>query len=271
MISSNNDALGLANCIQYNGHVVVDQAASGKILLSGVQTITGNLTATGLTGLTGLVADELTTIGGSLWLKDLALLSELSFAGLAQADTVHFEGLPALRELRFTNGLSRANEVLVVDTALTNSSGLGLTTASIIEIYNNFDLETAQFDLLNNITSYLYMGWNGKDISISLPKLHTIGSLTLENATQLFIPLLEEVYYLISCSDCHMKNFSALNLKRAGNISFLSSDADALNLPSLEHVSQNIIVANNSELMTIALDELQTVEGDMKLTGSFDS
>ena len=239
--------------------------------MSEVQTITGNLTAIGATGLTGLVADELTRIGGSLWLEDLVLLSELSFATLAEADTVHLEGLSALQELGSMNGLSRANEVLITDTALTNTNGLGLMAASVIKMYNNFNLETAHFDLLNNLTSYLYMGWNGKDIDISLPKLVTTGSLTLENASHLFIPLLEEVDYLLACSDCHMKNFSALNLKRAGNISFVGSDAEVLTLPSLENVSQNILITNNSNLNTISFDGLKTVEGDMELTGSFDS
>jgi len=85
-------------------------------------------------------------------LEELTIMSSLSFPSLVQANQIRFISLPARQTLDFTAGISKANQVYISNTGLTDLAGIALEVVQDVDVNNNPYLKTVNMPL-TNITS----------------------------------------------------------------------------------------------------------------------
>ena len=273
-MTSSVDAQSIASCETYDGHVIIDSAASGSIELNGVRVISGDLTAANAKSLTSISADALETIQGSFALSNMDGLTSLQFPSLTAVNRIEWEGLPGLQNLDFTSRVTRANQVLVSNTSLKNSGGLELTdSVEKIDLNNNFDLTTVGFNNVTNITQSLSVSANEVNLKLYMTSLEYAANITVRNVSEVYASKLTEVGGAFAIYSSYMKTLEFSALVSTGNT------LAAVDCPSLGNLSMNaltsiggsFVLRNNTELPTIDLPRLETVAKHIQLLGAFDA
>lgn len=270
-ITSNDDSLALSNCAQYNGNIIIDPNFAGSASLQNVQTISGDLTITNVTSLSTLTATKLETVGGTFYVADCVIMSEISMPALRRVGILHLDGMPSLQQIDFGQGLESASEVHISNTQLFSTAGLELKSVDVFDINNNPYLKTAHFNDITEITSSFSAQDNGNDLEILLPKLQSAPVIAVHNVTTFSAPSLNEVVTSLDLSYSRMTTYVADSLSKSGNFTIIGSDLEDLDLPSLVYVDGSLTVVNNTFLGFIAMDKLATVDGNIILAGSFES
>jgi len=273
-ITTTEDASQISSCETYDGDVIIASEASGQISLSGVQAISGDLRCTNASQLTAISADRLTQIGGIFDLEELQIMSSLQMGSLIGVNQIKWIALPALQSLNFGAGVNKANQVYISNTGLTDLRGIELELVQAMDINNNQYLKTINVNALTNVTQGLSFSANGMNLEIEFPNLQNAANLTFRNVTSISMPSLSEVPGSMGFYSNGFESFSAPNLTSTGNtIAFVdSSKLSNLSFPMLETVGGGLLLANNSELMSLAgsFDAVKTIDGDINFYGSFD-
>lgn len=252
--------------------MVITEQASGTIQLNGIRSIGGALRANNATELTGLSADQLSSIGGEFDLERLTILSSLQFDSLTGVNSIKWISLPALQALNFGQGIQRANNVEISDTGLTSLDGIELEAVGTMNINNNRFLTEVDVNNLGNVTRALTFAANSKDLKISLPNLESAANLTFINTSTVSLPSLAEVGGSMGFYFGTMEGFSAPNLTETGNdVAFVScGKLSNLSCPSLEKIGGGFLIANNTDLEKIdQFPKLKTINGALDFRGVF--
>lgn len=273
-ISSSSDASQLANCSEFEGDIIITEEASGNIQLNGIRAIGGDLRCINATQLTSLSADQLGSIGGIFDLERLTILADLTMGSLSRVNTIKFISLPALGSLNFATGISRANNVEISDTRLTDLSGIELEAVTEMNINNNIYLKEVDVNALTNVTRGLTFAANHEELTISLPNLESAANLTFINTSDVSMPSLAQVGGSMGFYFGTFQSFAAPNLTRTGNdIAFVSCGSlNNLSCPSLESIGGGFLIANNTDLETIDdFNKLETIGGALDFRGVFNN
>jgi len=271
-ISSQADATALAaSCSTVSGSVAIASSVAGNIDLSGIKSIKGDLTVVGAVNLTSLQGSTLTSIGHSLTLTSLTIMSNLNFPVLSTVGSLAWTTLNALQQLSFgTTGITQANSVLITDTALTTLNGINLQTVGSIEITNNAYLRTISTQV-GNITQSLIISANGPNLNLTFPNLIYAYNMTVRNVSSLMIPSLESVNTTFGVYGCSMQSVSAPNLTTVGTDLAFVADSSITNIsfPLLTTVGGGVLIANNTGLLSIDGFPLLKSAGSISLSGNF--
>lgn len=273
-ITTSEDATQISSCPTYDGDVIISSEASGQISLSGVGEITGDLRCTNASQLTAISADRLSTIGGTFDLQELQIMSSLQFGSLSGVNRINWIALPALQSLNFAQGVSRANQVYISNTGLTDLRGIELTAVASMDINNNQYLRTINVNTLTNVTQALSFSANGMNLEIDFPNLESAANLTFRNVTSISMPSLALVPGSMGFYSNYFESFAAPNLTETGNtIAFVDSPAlTELSFPMLQVIGGGLLLANNSELKEITgFNAVETIDGDINFYGTFDA
>jgi hypothetical protein len=225
------------------------------------------------TQLTSISADQLNAIGGNFELTRLTILSGLQFGSLQNVNSIKWISLPALQSLNFGQGVRRANNVEISDTALTSLDGIELEAVSTMNINNNRYMTKVDVNALANVTRGLTFAANSADLEISLPNLEAAANLSFIRVSDVSMPSLSEVGGAIGFYLASFEEFSAPNLTRTGNdVAFVSCDKlSNLSFPQLTTIGGGFLVANNSELEVVdQFPKLKTIAGALDFAGVFD-
>lgn len=201
-------------------------------------------------------------------------MSTLQFSSLTGVNSIRWIALPALQALNFAQGVSRANDIYISNTGLTDLAGIELTACRMMDINNNQYLKTINVNSLQNVTDSLSFSANGLNLAIEFPNLGSAGNLTFRNVTSISMPSLSEVGGSIGLYSNYFESFAVPNLTTAGNTIAVidSSELSNLSFPSLTLIGGGLQLANNSKLESInGFDALETVDGDINFYGSFDT
>jgi len=272
-ISSSSDAQVLANCERYDGDIIITEEASGTLQINGVQAISGDLRANNATQLTSISSDQLNSIGGVFDLERLTILSSLQFTSLTNVNGIKWISLPALQSLNFGQGIRRANNVEISDTALTSLDGIELEAVGTMNINNNNYLAEVDVNSLSNVTRGLTFAANSRDLKISLPNLESAANLTFINTSDISMPSLSEVGGSMGFYFGSFEEFAAPNLTETGNdIAFVSCGSlNNLSFPELTTIGGGFLVANNTELEAVdQFPKLKTIAGALDFRGVFE-
>lgn len=274
-ITTSDDAAAIENCQTYQGDVIISSEASGQISINGVAGITGDLRCSNASQLTSISAANLGTIGGRFDLQELQIMSTLAFSSLSGVNTINWIALPALQALNFGGqGVTRANNVYISNTGLTDLKGIELTAVGSMDINNNQYLKTINVNNLANVTESLSFSANGLNLEIQFPNLESAANLTFRNVTSISMPSLSQVQGSLGLYSNYFDSFAAPNLTSTGNTIAVidSSELSNLSFPSLERIGGGLQLANNSKLLDIdGFDALVTVDGDINYYGAFNS
>lgn len=255
--------------------MIISSEAQGQILLNGVERISGDLRCTNASQLTAISADQLSQIGGTFDLEELQIMSSLQMSSLVGVNEIRWIALPALQSLNFAQGVGRANMVYISNTGLTDLRGIELQLVQAMDINNNQYLRTINVNALTNVTESLSFSANGMNLEIEFPNLQNAANLTFRNVTSISMPSLSEVPGSMGFYSNSFESFAAPNLTETGNtIAFVDSSQLAnLSFPMLETIGGGLLLANNSELTSLAgsFDALSTINGDINFYGTFEA
>jgi hypothetical protein len=220
--------------------------------------------------MTGLSGKDLNSIGGTMTLTSLTILSTLSFPSLTSVKSIQWAHLTGLQQLTFTEGVSTADDILITDTQLNSLDGINLQTVESMDINNNPYL-TLISTQVTNITQALTIDANAQNLKVEFPNLIFAYNMTLRNISSISIPSLASVNTTLGFYGDYLTSVMAPNLTTVGGDLALIANAELTNIsfPALTAVGGGVTIANNSALMTIdGFSSLKTT-GAINMSGNF--
>ncbi|KAJ6123798.1 hypothetical protein N7471_011115 [Penicillium samsonianum] len=269
-IKTQSDADGINTCSIIKGDITIDKSYSGDLQLSGIEEITGGLISSGGQNVSSITAGSLTTIGKAFDLDGLTTLTLLDFAQLDSVGSINWEALPKLQSLSFAKGVTKAGDVSIANTGLTDLNGITLKTVGTFSIQNNRDLKTININNLVNATDLISFSGNFDTLEIDLPNLGTGTNMTFQNISSVSLPSLEKLTGQLGFWGTKFETFSAPNLTQTGDLIFKdNSKLSNISMPVLKTVGGGFTIARDDKLSTISLPNLQRVNGAIDFSGTF--
>ena len=271
MIESDGDVSKLQNCAKLDGKVTFGTGVTSVVFPSTLTSITGDLVVSGARQLVSLEAPGLRTIGGSFTLKELTILSTLSFPELVSVSDINWVTLPALQSLTFTKQITSANTVLITDTLLTSLSGISLSKARRFNINNNRYLRNIDLPL-GNVSDILIIDANGRGLNASFPELTWANNITIRDASDIYFPVLKAVNSSLLLINDTFTSATFPELTSVGeSLAFVScSKLTKIDANQLETIGGTFQIANNTKLAKVdGFKSLTQVGGAVDLSGVF--
>ena len=263
--------MALSTCLTYSGDIALATGTAGDIALNGVRRISGSLTAKNANLTTSLSGDSLSQIDDSFTLKDVQILSTLSFPMLTSVDTVDWTGLPNLQSLSFSAGLSKVTNLGIQNTGLGSLSGISLEQVAIFFVANNIFLVDITMPL-RYVSNALSLSSNGRDVRASFPNMQWANNMTFRNCSSVELPSLASLNGSLGFYTNYFDSISAPNLTLVGgSLAFVSNGPlTNISFPELTQVNGGLQVANNTHLESITgFPRLQRVGGAIDFNGEF--
>jgi len=273
-VQNGGDATALASCATFSGSIALATGVAGAIAFDGIRSITGDLSAPGITGLTTLSGNALTNIGGALTLQGLTVLTGLNFPVLTSVGSINWQTLPQLQGLGLTNTIQTAGSVAIVDTHLATLTGINLTSASSLNIASNIYLSSIDMPL-NNVTGNFNLASNNQGaMSATFANLTSVGgSFSVSQLSSLNIDQLRTVTQTANFIDnTNMQTLSAPALLSVGGLIITGNNAlNNLSFPMLSRCTNGALLIQNNNALTgnISFPALTTVSGALNVTGGY--
>jgi hypothetical protein len=220
--------------------------------------------------MTGLSGKDLNSIGGTMTLTSLTILSTLSFPSLTSVKSIQWAHLTGLQQLTFTQGISEADDILITDTQLNSLDGINLETVQSMDINNNPYLHLISTQV-TNVTQSLTIDANAQDLKVEFPNLIFAFNMTLRNISSISIPSLASVNTTLGFYGDYLTDIIAPNLTSIGGDLAIVANAELTNIsfPALTTVGGGVTIANNSALMTIDGFSSLKSTGAINMSGNF--
>jgi len=238
--------------------------------LESLTEIKGDMTIKGASGLKTISLPKLQTIGGTMSLLSLTVLSSFSCPNLVSVKEISWTTLPVLQSLSFTKEITNASSVLIADTMLTSLDGINLMTAESFNLNNNKYLKTVDVQL-TKVTGALTLSSNAKGVNCSFASLKSAANITIEDAGSLSLPKLEGVNNSLSFVSNTFETLTLPKLTTAGDFSMSGNNKlTNVSAPELKTCDGTFLLANNTELAIIdSFESLATVTGAVDMSGVF--
>ncbi|CAG7940047.1 unnamed protein product [Penicillium salamii] len=269
-IQTQSDADGINSCKTIKGDITIDKSYSGDLSLSGIEKITGGLKCSQGANVSSITADALTSIGDAFDLEGLTTLTLLDFAELDSVGSINWDALPKLQSLSFAKGVTKAGDVSITNTGLTDLNGIQLQTVGLFSIQNNRDLKTININNLKNATDSISFSGNYDTLEVNFPNLGTGKGMTFQNISAVSLPSLEKLTGQLGFWGTKFETFSAPNLTQTGDLVFKNNDKlSNISMPVLKTVDGGFTIARDDDLNIISLSSLQRVNGAIDFSGTF--
>lgn len=267
-ISTPAQATAVGQCGTFDGDVVIGYNATDDISLTGLTTITGDLTCSYGDELTSLSADDLVTIGERLSIRSNDVLRSVSFASLQNIDSLDLYRLPNLTNTGWKSQLANVTTVRIVGTGFTNLNWLTIPTVETLNIEDNSFLN--DINLSVNVSEYTSLDSNGPTLRVSFPNMLIGYNLTISNCLEFHVPSLAYINRSAGFFGNTFEELSMPNLLSIGGALMIwnQSSLSSLDLPLLANVSGDILFNNNPKLESIELPQLGIVKGDIMINDS---
>ncbi|KAL4921199.1 GPI-anchored cell wall organization protein-domain-containing protein [Aspergillus aurantiobrunneus] len=270
-IRSQSDLDGYNSCETLNGNVELSNELSGTVTINGVQRIQGALSSSGGENITRLSAPTLETIEDAFSLEGTTRLSGLDFPRLTSVGEISFQAVPVLQNLGFTQGVTKASSVSIINTGLTSLDGISLNQVGSFIVTDNKDLQTVDVNNLKNATNLINFAGNSDKLEIMLPNLASGTNLTIRNVSSVSIPSLKKLEGQLGFWGNTFESLSAPNLTESGDVVFEDNTRlNNLSLPVLETINGGFLITRNDELSSLSFPKLAQVSGAIDFSGAFD-
>ena len=274
-----NDGLQISSCTTFSGSIALATESSETFDLGAISVIDGDLAANDSTALTELRADALMNITGSFYLEGLDYLStinmqKLSNVGQEAAIGIDWRYLPVLQTVSFGAGLDEAATVYIESTSLSDVSPLNLLNTTKVQLLNNYNL-TALHWRTKNVSNGMFIvadGFQSGGINITLDSLVAAGSLTITNASNISLKMLQELGSL-SLDSGTFGSFSVPNLLNITDIDITNClNLTSVDMPLMQTCGQDLDLLDNPILTgDLQFSELTYVGGTLNITGNYSS
>ncbi|PHH80656.1 hypothetical protein CDD82_1584 [Ophiocordyceps australis] len=231
------------DCDVVNADIIVDENVSGNLVIDGPKQI-GGLKVSNCTKLIGIASSSINSIGGTLLLEGLQLLSKFDMQSLKSVNNLMFINLPQLSSFTFgTAGVTKCRVIQIQDTFLTELNGLNIASADKIDIANNAKLTMFNSEIVN-ITESLKVTNNGNNMQVNMSRLQFAGDIQFRQIKSFDAPALTEVESIKFNDSPELLTVSAKNLST---------------------ISASLTCINNMKLANLSFDNLETIKGDMTI------
>lgn len=275
-IKSGSTVTAQAQLDQYSGcqSLVGDlniggDSLTGSASLANVEEIDGSLNVVNATQLVSFAADKLSSISGSLSMKQLTLLQSASFGSLQEVDTIQFITLPAISSI--ATNLKSLSSLEISDTNLESIDGFNnLETVTDFNVNNNKNL--AKIDSkLKSVSDSLQVGYNGDEADVKFDNLVWANNITLRDVSSASFAKLTKVNQSLGFINNSIESLNLSVGTVGGTLTVVSNDdLTDLDFSNLTSVAGGVVVANNSKLSNIdGLSKLQTIGGALTVIGNF--
>ncbi|KAI8989410.1 hypothetical protein BDB01DRAFT_718880 [Pilobolus umbonatus] len=271
-VSNQQDLDKIRTCKNYSGNIRIENTAAPELKLNGVELLEGDLIVSNNDVLQTLSFPVLQGINGNLKLMNNKIMSRLDVSQLYALRTFDVSVHPALNEIKFSTGLSQADNINIADTTIARLDGFKIVTAREITITNNIYLKNLSFSNMTSVGNMLISA-NSPTLNLELTKLETTRDLTLRNVASITMSSLSKATGDISFIS---NSFDSLEIPEITDITGTLTLTDNLQLnnvsmPKLSHLGGALSVGGNSKLMLInSFPSLQQVDGTVDITGGFD-
>jgi hypothetical protein len=247
----------VSNCPIFSGSIELNIAAYGDINLSGIQEIAGDLNVENAANLTSIGGDSLRRIVGSFKMVNLTAINSVKMPLLTTVGDIAFQALPDVQDFQFTAGLASTN-VDISNTFLSNLS-FNLTSANLIDIYNNSLLNTIDLPL-ETVTTAIDINNNGKSANVSFPNLRQAGSVAMLNVSAISMPALS-FSDGIDLLGNHMTqiSFDSLSVVTQSLRMDTSPNLTSISFPSLSSIG-SLIITKNPGIRSIIFQNLSQAD-----------
>jgi hypothetical protein len=272
-IQNGGDATSIAACTTYSGSIAVATGVTDVSLDGNLKSIDGNVVIESNSDVQRFGSLSLKSISGKLTLNDVSQLAALSFPQLTEVDELTLTGLPNLRALEFTKGITKANKLDIENTKLQNLNGIDLEEVGSIFIANNDDINSIEMQV-THITEFITLSFNNAEVNVSFPKLESANNISFRAIGSLNIPALAKINsgsFGVFESD-KLESISAPNLTKIDGALVLNDNKGLKNMSfaSLTDVGANLQIANNTNLHQIdGLPKLKNVDAALDMSGNF--
>ncbi|KAG6004864.1 hypothetical protein E4U54_000453 [Claviceps lovelessii] len=261
------------DCDVVEGNIEVDQRVAGSLQIDGPKQIKGDLIINNATQLISISSSSINSIGGTLRLQGLQLLSSFTMQSLKSVDKLELVNLNQLSGLTLgTSGVTKASSIRIQDTFISDLSGFNVATADNITIANNARLNTFSSQL-ENVTNTLSVVRNAGSMKVDLGKLRHAGELDFRSIQSFDAPVLETASRVSFQESPELLSVSANNLTSIKNSLTLNNNKKlaTISFTALKTIGGDMTILNNTALMKInKFPELKTI-GSVLLAGSFNT
>ena len=260
-----------SGCSTWTGDIVIPTDATDDIRFNGLERIDGNLNISEVDQLSSVSSNSLRTVSDSFTIDTVMILSELSFPQLTPIGRLEMIGVPNLQENTLLDSLTSLRELSIINSGIEELEGFGLQTIEGITISNNNYLNRIILQPYN-ITGTLQIEANGRSLDISMPNIESAQNMTFANASGISTPSLRNCD-ILGLYNNFIDAFSGAPLLRevTGGLAFVgNTDLERIALPELQKVG-SMLILNNTELRSLDnMYSLETVEGAIDVSGSFE-
>ncbi|KAG5985349.1 hypothetical protein E4U55_004573 [Claviceps digitariae] len=263
----------IIKCDVVNANINVDQRVAGSLEIEGPKQIKGDLIINNATQLISISSSSINSIGGTLRLQGLQLLSSFTMQSLKSVDKLELVNLNQLSGLTLgTSGVTKASSIRIQDTFISDLSGFNVATADNITIANNARLNSFSSQL-ENVTNTLSVVRNAGSMKVKLLNLQHAGELDFRSIESFDAPVLETAGRVSFQESPELLSVSANNLTAIKNSLTLNNNKKLANISftALKTIGGDMTILNNTALMKInTFPELKTI-GSVLLAGSFNT
>jgi hypothetical protein len=260
----------LSGCTTFTGSIKFATNTAGTISFGSVRTITGDVNIDSATNITALGADSLQQIGGKFTLKNLQLLTSISFPQLTDVGDIEFTGLPNLAQFGFGKNIQQVKTLNIQNTFLSSLSGINLQNVNSVYIANNRMLQSLSFQV-TKISQAIILLANGDQFDVSLPNLETAQNITIRTAKSVSLPSLKNVTGNLGFYENTFTSLTANNLTYVGSTLAVSGNLNLNNLtfPILKTIGGGFQVQNNTQLTSVEFPKVEAIGGAFDFYGTF--
>jgi len=271
-IQNGGDATALASCTTFSGSIAIATGVPSDISI-GVKELDGDLVVQGNKDVLRLAGPNLEKINGKLTIDDASQLATLDFPKLSEVESLTLKGLPNLRGLLFTKGISKCDHLRIENTKLQDLNGINLEEVADMFIANNNEIGNISMKV-TNISDFLTLSFNNPEVNVSFPDLQSANNISLRAIGSLDIPALSKINkgdFGVFESD-NLVILSAPNLTKIDGALVINNNEGLKNLTfaKLTDVGANLQIANNTNLHDLdGLPELANVQAALDMSGNF--
>jgi hypothetical protein len=261
------------DCDVVDANIEVDSDVAGELVIDGPKQIKGDLIITNATELISISSTTINSIK-NFELDALEKLSSLSMDSLETITNLKMLKLNSLRQITFgSEGVTKAEDVLISDTDIQDLSGLKLTSVKNFKIDNNKRLTMFNSEL-KEVNETLTFNRNGRDqLAIMMPQLESVGVIDIRNVKSFRAPRLEASEGEIAFNQCdELESISFPNITKTGaGVTIINNKKLAnVTFPKLKDIGGSLRIVNNTELIEVGgFPKLETCE-DINMGGNFE-
>ncbi|KAI8386818.1 hypothetical protein BD560DRAFT_321307, partial [Blakeslea trispora] len=264
----------ISSCKTFKGTIEISQMPEVNLRMAGVQEVVGEVIVSGNAALQSFSAPDLKKVDGSVRIENHTFLNKLELPQLTEVKTLWLSVLPALENINFPAGLTKANIVRIEDTRAPKIDGFKPDRLESFTLTSNKLIKTFDFNSVKEVNGDMLILGNSPDLDFQASQLTIINKASFSNMDKLSLPALNQVRSDISIQENYFTSLNMDSVERIGGTVAIANN-DKLTETSFKNLGQvtgALSIGNNTQLNAIdGFPKLSEVHGTIDLAGGFNT